>query len=76
VQAQRAAAEARVAQSESEGRRVGRMTRGEIHDLVRALDGLLSVLCVADPVDKLEVYRQLGLHLAHDHKTQTVPTES
>ncbi len=38
--------------------------------------GLLSVLRQADPADKAEVYRQLGLHLTYDHETQTVLAET
>ncbi len=76
VQAQRVVAEAKLAQLGTEPRNGRRMTRHEIRALVDALGGLLSVLRSADPADKAEVYRQLGLRLTYDHETQTVLAES
>jgi len=52
------------------------MSRDEIKTLIDALGGLLSVLRDADPADKAEVYRQLGLRLTYDHETHTVLAES
>ncbi|WUA11165.1 hypothetical protein OG225_16840 [Nocardia sp. NBC_01377] len=53
-----------------------RMNRNEIRQLVDALGGLLTILCAADPGDKLEVYRELGLKLTYDHETQQVTAET
>ncbi|MEU6023020.1 hypothetical protein [Micromonospora sp. NPDC047134] len=49
-----------------------RMSRAEIVALVTALDDITTVLRDADPTDKAEVYRQLGLRLAYQPETQTV----
>lgn len=40
--------------------------------LVRALGDIVAVLRDADPDDKAEVYRQLGLRLTYQTETQTV----
>ena len=52
------------------------MSRDEIKALIDALGGLLAVLRDADPADKAEVYRQLGLRLTYDHQTHTVLAET
>jgi hypothetical protein len=52
------------------------MSTDEIKAIVDALGGLLSVLREADPTDKAEAYRHLGLRLTYDHETQTVLAES
>jgi site-specific DNA recombinase len=52
------------------------MTAEEIRNLVDALGGLLHILDEADPADKLEVYRRLGLRLTYDHQTQIVVAET
>ncbi len=49
-----------------------RMSRDGIRQLVDALGGLLAILRVADPGDKLEVYRELGLKLNYNHETEEV----
>ncbi|MEV4656439.1 recombinase family protein [Micromonospora sp. NPDC049301] len=49
-----------------------RMSRSQIADLVRALGDIATVLRDADPDDKAEVYRQLGLRLTYQTETQTV----
>jgi site-specific DNA recombinase len=76
VQAQRAAAEATLRQLHNQHGNRHRMSREEIEALVDALGGLLSILQEADPADKAEVYRQLGLRLTYDHETRTVLADS
>lgn len=44
--------------------------RTEIHEIVEGLGGLLRVLRRADPADKAEVYRQLGLEICYRHMTE------
>ncbi|WP_319461364.1 hypothetical protein [Micromonospora sp. RTP1Z1] len=51
------------------------MSRSEINDLVQALGDIATVLRDADPADKAEVYRQLGLRLTYQPETQTVRAE-
>ncbi len=53
-----------------------RMSRDEIGQLVDALGGLLAILRAADPGDKLEVYRELGLKLTYNHNDHTVTAET
>ncbi|MEV4766795.1 hypothetical protein AB0J89_29605 [Micromonospora chokoriensis] len=48
------------------------MSRSQIADLVRALGGIVAVLRDAEPDDKGEVYRQLGLRLNYQPETQAV----
>ncbi|MEV4813297.1 hypothetical protein [Micromonospora avicenniae] len=48
------------------------MSRADITALVTALGDIAAVLREADPVDKAEVYRQLGLRLNYQPETQTV----
>ncbi|MEU7949180.1 hypothetical protein AB0C50_31265 [Micromonospora taraxaci] len=48
------------------------MSRAEITALVNALGDITTVLRDADPADKAEVYRQLGLRLNYQPETQTV----
>lgn len=52
-----------------------RMSQGEITTLVTALGGITTVLRSADPADKAEVYRRLGLRLNCQPETQTVRAE-
>jgi site-specific DNA recombinase len=52
-----------------------RMNRAEITNLVAALGDIATVLRDADPTDKAEVYRQLGLRLTYQPETQTVRAE-
>ncbi|MEU8370043.1 hypothetical protein [Micromonospora tulbaghiae] len=51
------------------------MSQGEITTLVTALGDIATVLRNADPADKAEVYRQLGLRLNYQPETQTVRAE-
>jgi site-specific DNA recombinase len=73
TQAERARAEADL--HEQSGNSPRRMSRAEINDLVQALGDIVTVLRDADPVNKAEVYRQLGLRLTYQPETQTVRAE-
>jgi site-specific DNA recombinase len=57
-------------------RAVRRLSRQEIADLVTGLGDLVAVLRHADPNDKAEVYRHLGLHLSFDPQRQIVRAEA
>lgn len=72
VQAQRAAAEARLGQST----RRPRLTTEEITRIVSSLRDLISVLANADPADKAEIYGQLGLALTYHPCEQKVRAEA
>ncbi|WP_280250272.1 zinc ribbon domain-containing protein [Nocardia abscessus] len=76
VQRERQAAAAQLATLEAGQRGNHPMTREEIHQLVASLGGLVHVLKAADPTDKLEVYRQLGLKLTYDHEKRVVVAET
>ena len=52
------------------------MTREEITNLVKALGDVMNVLGEADPADKAEVYRQLGLTLTCDPAARRVKAEA
>jgi hypothetical protein len=52
-----------------------RMSPDEIAAPVDQLGDILAVLARADPADKAEVYRQLGLHLTWHHETRTAHAE-
>jgi site-specific DNA recombinase len=52
------------------------MSKEQSRDVVDALGGPLKVLQRAEPEDKAEVYRQLGLTLTYDHETQKVLAET
>jgi site-specific DNA recombinase len=70
TQAERAHAEADLRTLQTPGR--CRMSQTEIANLVQALGDIVTVLHDADPADKAEVYRQLGLRLTYHTETQTV----
>lgn len=72
VQTRRLAAETRLKTIDSPTGPARRMTRQDIHDLVDAIGGLLTALRRADPADKAEVYRHLGLRLTYDHEKKEV----
>jgi hypothetical protein len=63
VTATRAAAQIRL--RDTTAARPARMTPDEIKTLVASLGNLLTVLRDADPDDKAEVYRELGLRLTY-----------
>jgi hypothetical protein len=52
------------------------MSRDDIHAMVDTLGGLLNVLRHADPADKAEVYRELGIRLTYNHTEHTVLAET
>ncbi|WP_433653627.1 zinc ribbon domain-containing protein [Micromonospora zamorensis] len=72
TQAERARARAEADLHAHSSNRPRRMSRTEIKDLVQALGDIAAVLRDADPTDKAEVYRQLGLRLIYQPETQTV----
>ncbi|ROS32182.1 recombinase family protein [Amycolatopsis thermoflava] len=76
VQREKAVLEAQLAASDARTGADRRMTAAEIRQLVDAMGGLLQVLRDADPGDKLEVYRQLGLKLTYNETTRMVVAES
>jgi site-specific DNA recombinase len=76
VQQQRTAAEARLATLTSRHGTNRPMSRNDIHTLVDTLGGLLNALRHADPADKADVYRELGVHLTYDHAERTVLAET
>ncbi|WP_280382768.1 recombinase family protein [Nocardia wallacei] len=53
-----------------------KMNPEEIRQLVDNIGGLLAILRTADPNDKREIYRQLGLKLTYNHNTRTVVAEA
>ncbi len=54
------------------GQPPARMTKQQIHDLVTSLGDIVAVLNEADPADRAEVYRQLGLRLTYYPEEQKV----
>ncbi len=76
IQARRATAQATLNRLTSTETPPRGLSRTEIKNVIDALDGLLAILGRADPADKADVYRQLGLRLTYDHQTQTVLAES
>ncbi|MGR6320810.1 recombinase family protein [Micromonospora soli] len=70
TQTERARAEAEL--DANAGNSPRQMSRAEIRDLVTALGDIAAALRDADPADKAEVYRQLGLRLTYQPETQTV----
>lgn len=76
VYRERAALVAQVTATSHQARPPQRMSRNEIRELVDALGGLLAILRAADPGDKLEVYRELGLKLNYNHETEEVTAET
>ncbi|PZS15405.1 MAG: recombinase family protein [Pseudonocardiales bacterium] len=76
VQQQRTVAEARLATLTSRHGENRQMSRDDIHAMVNTLGGLLDVLHHADPADKAEVYRELGVRLTYNHTEHTVLAET
>ena len=52
------------------------MSSDEIRTLVQALGDIATVLRGADPADKAEVYRQLGLRLTYQPEQRLVRAEA
>ena len=72
VQAEKSAAEAAL-------RRLGgrnRMSADEIHRIVTALGSITEVLREADPADKGQIYRELGLSLTYEPTSRTVTAQA
>jgi hypothetical protein len=76
VQQQRTVAQARLATLTSRHGTNRRLSRNDIRAMVDTLGGLLNVLRHAEPADKAEVYRELGVHLTYDHTEHTVLAET
>ncbi len=76
VQQQRTVAEARLATLTSRHGTNRRMSREDIHTMVNTLGSLLNALRHADPADKAEVYRELGVRLTYDHAERTALAET
>ncbi len=76
MQQQRTVAEARLAALTSHHGTNRRMSRDDIHTMVNTFGGLLNALRHADPADKAEVYRELGVRLTYDHAERTVLAET
>ncbi len=72
TQAERIRAQAQLDQDNDQPVGARRMSRDEIADLVHALGDIVVALAEADPADKAEVYRQLGLRLTYHPDTQKV----
>lgn len=51
------------------------MSRADLTSLIDSLGDLLGVLANADPADKAEVYRDLGLRLTYQPSRQTIQGE-
>ncbi len=52
------------------------LSKAQIAELIDGLGGWITVLRRAEPGEKLEVYRRLGLKLTFDHVTRTVVAET
>ncbi|GAB3853069.1 hypothetical protein [Dactylosporangium cerinum] len=76
VEQERANAEILIAAAPAAGTRQRRMSHDEISDLVTGLADAIAILRRADPADKAEVYRQLGMRLTYDPETQTVDVQT
>ncbi|QHC24605.1 hypothetical protein [Streptomyces sp. GS7] len=74
TQATRARAEADL-RTATRGTHPRRMTRDEIAHLVRSISELVAVIRQADPEDRAEFYRQLGLQLTYTPGNQTIHAE-
>ncbi len=75
VQAERDAAAGQLLATEAAAEARPTLNRNEIHELVNAFGGLIKILHAADPHDKLEVYRELGLKMTYNDETRVVVTE-
>ncbi|MFD0884120.1 recombinase family protein, partial [Streptosporangium algeriense] len=71
TQAQRAAAQAQLRQTGARRR----MTREEINTVMNALGDLVQVMQEADPVDKAEIYAQIGLRLTYRPQKRLVEAQ-
>jgi site-specific DNA recombinase len=69
----RAAAKARLREP---GARPARLTPEEIKAIVEALGSILTVIRDADPLDKAQIYANIGLRLTYQPGTNTVAAEA
>jgi site-specific DNA recombinase len=76
VQQQRTATQAQLANLTNRHDTNQRMSRNDIHAMLDTLGSLLDVLRHADPADKAEVYRELGVRLTYNHTEHTVLAET
>ncbi len=76
VQSQREVVTAQIAALEAARGPQRPLSKKEIERLVQAFGGLTPILRTAEPGDKQEVYRRLGLKLTFDHTTRTVVAEA
>ncbi len=76
MQQQRTVAQARLTNLTSHHGSNQRMSRDDIHAMMDTLGGLLNALRHADPADKAEVYRDLGVRLTYNHTEHTVLAET
>ncbi len=77
MQTQRAAAQSTLDNSARNGGKAARtVSREEIRGIVEGFGGLLALLRQADPANKAEFYRRLGLRLTYDHETRMVLAET
>jgi hypothetical protein len=72
VQAEKAVAEANI--RGLTGRQI--MTADEIRTIVDALSGIGAILQAADPSDKIEIYRQVGLRLTYKPGLRLISAEA
>lgn len=72
TQAERSLAEARLRQRNG----TKRLTRDQINHIVTALTSLAQVINDADPRDKTEIYKQLGLRLTYHPDRSAVRVEA
>ncbi|WP_228542578.1 hypothetical protein [Nocardia sp. XZ_19_369] len=75
VQSEREVVVAQLAAMEATAKARPALSSNEIRELVKSLGGLVKILRAADPTDKLEVYRQLGLKMTYNHETRVVVAE-
>jgi site-specific DNA recombinase len=76
VQADRARAEAELTRAPDAAASHRRLSRAPISELVTGIADAIAVLATADPADKAEVYRQLGLRLTYRPETETVGVQA
>ena len=75
VQAERAAAHAELVRHRTAPQPI-RYTPEQISEMIDAFADAVAMLRQADPEDKAEVYRQLGLRLDYDPETETVAAQA
>jgi hypothetical protein len=76
VQDQREVITAQIAALEAARGTQRQLSKKEIERLIEAFGGLTPVLHTAEPGEKQEVYRRLGVKLTFNHTTRTVEAEA